>query len=374
MALADRLIARIRSNGPITFASFMEAALFDPEDGYYTTRAAIGFEDADYFTSGDLGPSFGRALARMAIDAHTALGRPAAWDLVEAGAGRGIVMRDLLAALERERPDAARGARPAIVEVSPRLRDLQAIALGGRELRWATAAHGLAPIHGLIFGNEVLDAFPVHVLVRTEDGVREVYVAAEGSRLVETLRAASRPDLRWRVPETLPMGGRWEVSLAAESWVAQIAAALTRGYLLLIDYADDEAGLLARLGEGTLRGFSRHRLMGDPLQRPGEIDITATVNVTAIRRAAEGAGLRLAGARTQREVLLALGAREAAARPSTPLEQLRAASRRSAVDTLLDPNGLGAFRVLLFAKDAPAAGFRAFGQERREVDRPRAWR
>ncbi len=364
MGLADRLSARIRSSGPITFASFMEAALFDPEEGYYTTRAAIGFDDGDYFTSAELGPAFGRALSRMAIDAWTALGRPSAWDLVEAGAGRGSAMRDLLTALERERPDAARAVRPAIVEVSPRLRQQQAIALAGRELRWASAAHSLAPIHGLIFGNEVLDAFPVHVLVRTEDGVREVYIEAQGTGLAETLRAPSQPDLRWRIPETLPLGGRWEVSLAAESWVAQTAAALTSGYLLLIDYGDDEGGLLARLGEGTLRGFSRHRLLGDPLQRPGQIDITATVNVTAIRRAAEGAGLRLVGMATQRDVLLALGVREAAARPSTPLEQLRAASRRSAVDTLLDPNGLGAFRVLVFAKDAPSTGFRAFGREK----------
>jgi SAM-dependent MidA family methyltransferase len=360
MTLTERLIRRIRSSGPITFADFMEAALFDPDDGYYTTRAAIGFEDGDYFTSADLGPAFGRALARMAIDAWTALGRPAAWDLVEAGAGKGTVMRDLLGALERERPDAARGARPAIVEVSPRLREQQAVALAGRELRWAGAAHALAPIHGLVFANEVLDAFPVHVLVRIDEGVREVYVEERDGELVETLRQPSHADLRWRVPETLPAGGRWEVSAGAESWVAQVAAALTSGYLLLVDYGDDETGLLARMGEGTVRGFSRHRLVTDPLQRPGETDITATVNVTAIRRAAEGAGLRLVGTRTQREVLTALGVREPAARVEAPLDRLRAASRRSAVDTLLDPRGLGAFRVLLFAKDAPVAGFRAF--------------
>jgi SAM-dependent MidA family methyltransferase len=365
VGLAERLTARIGASGPITFASFMEAALFDPQDGYYMTHAAIGFEDGDYFTSAELGPSFGRALSRMAIDAWTALARPPAWDLVEAGAGRGSVMRDLLTSLERERPDAARGVRPAIVEVSPRLREQQTIALAGRDLRWASAAHSLAPIHGLIFANEVLDAFPVHVLVRTEEGVREVYVDVEGPALVETLRPPSQADLRWRVPETLPLGGRWEVSTAAESWVAQIAVALTSGYLLLIDYADEEPGLMARLGEGTLRGFSGHRSIADPLQRPGAIDITATVNMTAIRRAAEGAGLRLVGGGTQRDVLIALGVREAAARASTPIEQLRAASRRSAVDTLLDPNGLGAFRVLLFAKDAPPTGFRAFAEDRR---------
>jgi SAM-dependent MidA family methyltransferase len=360
MTLGERLVRRIRANGPITFADFMEAALFDPEDGYYMARPAIGFEEGDYFTSADLGPAFGRALSRLAVDAWTALGRPPAWDLVEAGSGKGTVMRDLLAALERERPDAARGARAAIVEVSPRLREQQAVALAGRDMRWAATAHALAPIHGLIFANEVLDAFPVHVLVRTDEAVREVYVDERDGELVETLRAPSHPDLRWRVPETLALGGRWEVSTAAESWVAQVAAALTSGYLLLVDYADDEPGLLARMGAGTVRVFSRHRLASDPLERPGEVDITATVNLTAVRRAAEGAGLRVVGNGTQRDVLLALGVREPAARAAAPLQQLREASRRSAVDALLDPRGLGAFRVLLFAKDTPAEGFRAF--------------
>lgn len=362
--LGERLLRRIHVSGPITFADFMEAALFDPEDGYYTTRASIGFSGGDdFFTSADLGPHFGRALARVAIDAWVALGRPAEWDLVEAGAGRGSVMRDLLAALERERPDAARSARPAIVEVSPRLRDQQAWALEGRELRWATSVRGLAPIRGLVFANEVLDAFPVHVLVRTDEGVREVYVDEREGALAEVLRPPSQADLKWRVPEALPVGGRWEVSVAAEGWIAQLAAAIASGYVLFIDYADEEQGLLGRMGAGTVRGFSRHRFVSDALADPGRVDLTATVNVSAVRRAAEGAGLALVGSTTQRDLLLALGVREAAARaavPPTPIEQLRAASRRSAVDTLLDPNGLGAFRALLFAKDAPLAGFRAF--------------
>ncbi|HEX9494844.1 MAG TPA: SAM-dependent methyltransferase, partial [Candidatus Limnocylindria bacterium] len=118
MTLRDRLVERIRARGPITFADFMDAALYDPQAGYYTTHAAIGFEGADFLTSPELGPAFGRALARAAVDCWTAMGKPAQWDLVEAGAGRGILMRDLLDALGKERAEAARTARPAIVEVS----------------------------------------------------------------------------------------------------------------------------------------------------------------------------------------------------------------------------------------------------------------
>src|SRR5438093_11242155 len=337
----------------------MESSLFDAEDGYYTSHASLGFE-GDYVTSADLGPAFGRALARGVAELWRLMGRPQSWDLVEAGAGRGILMRDLLGALERERSDAARGARPAIVDVSPRMRAQQSLALEGRDLRWASVAHNLAPIQGVLFANEVLDAFPVHILVRTAEGVREVFVAESGGTLVETLRAPSSPDLRWRIPQSVPVGGRWETSPAAEGWVASLAAALVSGYLVLIDYGGDEAELLRREGAGTVRGFARHRLIADPLAEPGLHDLTASVDFTAIRRAAEGAGLQLVGTSTQRDVLTALGIREAAARPSTPIEQLRAASRRSAIDASLDPNGLGAFKVVCFAKDAPNEGLRIF--------------
>ena len=358
MTLHDRLVERIRGRGPMTFADFMDAALYDPQDGYYTTKASIGFDGADFLTSPELGPAFGRALARAAIDGWTGLGKPAPWDIVEAGAGRGILMRDLLETLSKERAEAARSARPAIVEVSPRLREQQALALEGRELRWASVAHALAPIRGVVFANEVLDAFPVHVLVRSDEGVREVYVDVKDGALTETLRAPSHPDLRYRVPDSLPPGGRWEVSLGAEGWVAQLAAALVQGYVVIFDYGGEEADLLTRGGTGTVRGFSRHRLVADALAAPGAHDLTASVNVTAIRRAAEGAGLVLAGVTTQRDALIRLGVRETYGRPTDPLDQLRAASKRSAIDVLLDPNGLGAYTVLCFAKDAPTEGLR----------------
>src|SRR5204863_340371 len=191
----------------------METALFDPEDGYYTTRASLGFE-GDFVTSPDLGPAFGRSLARGIADLWLIMGKPPTWDLVEAGAGRGILMRDLLGALERERPDAARGARPAIVEVSPRMRAQQSLALEGGAL------------------------------------------------------------------------------------------------------------------------------------------LAAAVACAGLRRGAEGAGLRLAGTWTQAGGRAALGIREATGRAATPVEQLREASRRSAVGALLDANGRGAFKVVCLAKGA----------------------
>jgi SAM-dependent MidA family methyltransferase len=246
------------------------------------------------------------------------------------------------------------------------MRAQQSLALEGRELRWASVARSLAPIRGVVFANEVLDAFPVHVLTRTAEGVREVFVGEENAALVEVLRPPSTPDLRWRIPESVPVGGRWETSPAAEGWVASLAAALVSGYILLIDYGGDETELLTRQGAGTVRGFMRHRLIADPLAEPGLHDLTASVDFTAIRRAAEGAGLQVVGTATQRDVLVALGIRESAVRPSTPIEQLRAASRRSAIDTLLDPNGLGAFKVVCFAKDAPTEGLRMFGGARTE--------
>ncbi|MFN2520972.1 MAG: class I SAM-dependent methyltransferase [Candidatus Limnocylindria bacterium] len=358
--LKARLIARIEATGPISFADYMAAALYDPDHGYYTTRAAIGFE-GDYITSSDLGPAFGRTLSRAVGEFWDALGRPMAWDLVEAGGGHGTFLRDLLASLERERPESVPGLRAAIVEVSPQLRRQQALALEGREVLWAASARSLAPIHGVVLANEVLDAFPVHVLVRSESGVREVHVAVRDGRLVETLLPASRDDLVPRVPGELPVGGRWEVSIAAEKWVADLGATVARGYVLFTDYGGDERSLLGREA-GTLRGFAGHRFIADPLASPGTADLTASVNFSAIRAAAERAGMTLVGQGTQRDVLLALGIREPTARSADAREQLRAASRRSAADALLDPNGLGAFVVMCFAKDAPTDRVRMFAR------------
>jgi SAM-dependent MidA family methyltransferase len=346
----------------------MDAALYDPNAGYYSARAAIGFE-GDYLTASDLGPHLGRALSRAIADFWQQLGKPGAWDLVEAGAGRGTLLRDALTSLERERADAARGVRPAIVEVSQHLRAQQSSALDGRDIRWASDPRALGPIEGVLYANEILDAFPVHVLVRTTDGAREVFVAVHEDRLVETLRPPNPPELRYRIPDAVPMGGRWEVSPRAEGWVAGLAAAMTRGYVLFIDYGGDESDLLTRFGSGTVRGFARHRLISDPFVDPGAHDLTASVNFTAIRRAAEGAGLTFVGRTSQREALLALGIRDMVARPATPIEQLRDVSRRSAIDTLLDPNGFGAFQVVCFAKDAPAEGLRLFATRQGSAQR-----
>src|SRR5206468_11869885 len=128
---------------------------------------------------------------------------------------------------------------------------------------------------------------------------------------------------------------------ATEDLIAMQAAALVSGYIVLIDYGGNESELITRQGSGTIRGFAQHRLVSDPLLDPGRHDLTASVDFTAIRRAAEGAGLRFAGSGTQRDVLIALRIREATARPATPIEQLRAPSRRSAVDALLDPSAPG---------------------------------
>ncbi len=368
MTLRDRLVARIRARGPMSFADYMAAALYDPEEGYYSSRVALGFE-GDYLTSPDLGPHFGRSLARAFADCWAALGKPAAWDLVEAGAGRGTLLREVLVSLERERQDAARGVRPAIVEVSPRLRAEQSSALEGRDIRWASDPRALAPVQGVIYANEILDAFPVHVLARTEEGIREVFVDEKGGRFTETLRPPHPPDLRYRVPESLPPGGRWEVSPDAEGWVAALAAALTRGYAVFIDYGGEEAELLTRLGSGTVRGFSRHHLLADPYAEPGAHDLTASVNFTAIRRAAEGAGFTFVGKTSQRDALISLGIRDVASRPTSAIEQLRDFGRRSAIDALLEPSGLGGFQVVCFAKDAPTDALRIFGTRARNEAR-----
>lgn len=239
---------------------------------------------------------------------------------------------------------------------------------------------------GCVVANELVDALPVHVVARGEGGpndLREVYVDVAGGRLVERLGEPSRPDLaasldRYRVPwRDYPAGWRAEVCLAAEPWMTRVASALDRGFTLIVDYGDTARRLYIRdRRRGTLMAYTGHRLGERPLANPGAQDLTTHVNFSALVDAGRAAGLRLAGLTTQRAFLERLGLRaEAEARaarlyPAADTDRasdrgqadyLRRAALRGAVTTLLDPAGLGGFRVLIQQRGVPGASRRLIG-------------
>lgn len=352
MPLTEILRAEIAAHGPMLFRDFMARALYDPEHGYYTSgRARIG-RKGDYFTSVSVGPLFGALLARQFAEVWEKLGRPADFTFVEQGAHDGTLAADVLAALPPEMP-----ARLTIVEPSPHWRALQAEKLAGRDVRWVENVTALAPFTGVHYSNELLDAFPVHLVRRAADGWQERAVAVEGERFVFADVPLSDERLLAHLPDA-PEGYTTEVNLAALDWIADLAPKLTRGLVLVIDYGYPRAEFHApHRTAGTLEAIAAHRRV-DPLAAPGAADITAHVDFTALAAATD---LEVLGFTDQHHFLTGLSRLHFAEGVRPDPRDMRA------FQTLSHPTMLGrSFKALALGRgvDAQLAGF-AFARDPR---------
>ncbi|MEW6487507.1 MAG: SAM-dependent methyltransferase [Thermodesulfobacteriota bacterium] len=362
--IADRIAER----GPVPFATFMEWALYHPEHGYYSSgRVRVGDDRGDFTTAPHLTGLFARCLARFVRRVDQALGQPDPFVLAEGGPGEGRLARDLLDCLRETAPHLYRRLRYAPDEASPALRERQA-------LLWAPHRDRLspwpppAPVQGIYLSNELLDAFPVHRLVRRQEALLEIHVALEEAgknpqetpRLREVLLPPSRPELaaRWARWEAggvaLPEGCEAEVNLQARSWLAGVSSALARGVVLTIDYGDEAARLYGpRRPRGTALAYRAHRAVVDLLEDPGGQDLTAHVDFTSLRRDGEELGLEAAPLLHLRDFLFASGLLEdLEALERDGLDETAAwEARRAAAPLLLPGQGMGeAFQVLVQAR------------------------
>jgi SAM-dependent MidA family methyltransferase len=284
--LADRLKEKIRGDGPLPFPDFMAAALYDPADGYYARPAGQVGRGGDFFTSVSSGSLFGRLLARHIAGWHRQAGSPARWRIVECGANDGSLAADILAAL-----DSPPGLEYTIVEPLPLLAAAQRERLPAARVVTSPDALATDPLPSFVFGNEVVDALPFHVI--GSDGhrwrIHGVTLSPDG-RFVWTDLGQAAPELVAGIP-TRPAGYRSEVRGGVPAFLAPLAAAMKGGRMLWLDYGFERDDYFhPSRTTGTLRTFSRHRAAEDPLESPGEIDITAHVDFTALAEALVQAG------------------------------------------------------------------------------------
>lgn len=362
-----RLLARIRaeiaaSGGWIPFTRYMEMALYAPGLGYYSGGAHKFGPAGDFITAPELTPLFGQALASQVADILAA----SAPQLIEVGAGTGLLAADLLAALENL------GQLPehyAILEVSGELRARQFDTLARQVPHLASRVKWLddlpASFSGAVVANEVLDVMPVHLVVATANGLAERGVAesAEGNLgwsdrpLGEAIAAAaSALDL------PRPIHGEYltELNLAGAAWMAEWAARLQHGAMLLIDYGYPRAEYyLPHRASGTLQCYYRHRAHNEPLLWPGLNDITSFVDFTSMADAAFDAGLEVYGYTSQAQFLFNCGLLEHLARrgPEESADYIRAAR---AAQRLTTPQEMGElFKVLAVGRGMarPLRGF-----------------
>ncbi|GAA5478602.1 hypothetical protein Hhel01_02102 [Haloferula helveola] len=292
--LAARIAEEIRENGPIGFDRFMGLALYDPAGGYYARRTGQVGREGDFFTSVSAGPLFGLLIARHLTQFWEDCGRPDRWRVLELGAHDGRLAEDILDHLPE---DALAALEYAILEPLPKLAAAQAERLGDR-VRIAGDAGDLEPLPGMLVANEVLDALPCRLVESDGSEWNELGVACE---MVRGLRSASEEASRFTyqslgpaapLTESLPLrpaGYRTEVRDNFESFLKPLSGLVQR--MLWFDYGFERDDYYAdSRAEGTLRTFHKHRADDNPLQSPGELDITAHVDFTAFREAVEACG------------------------------------------------------------------------------------
>jgi len=367
--LVAEMRARLEREGRMTFRDFMEMALYHPRHGYYRSPREKMGRAGDFLTSPEVHPLFGHMVGRQLAEMWEVMGSPARFDLLEMGAGNGLLARDLLRWAQRLHPAFFEAMTYRIAETSPALveRQRQTLeALGLRLGRKVTWEPGEAPVSGSVSGcllsNELVDSFPVHRVAVEGGELLEVHVVWQEGRFQEELGPLSTPELGAYFERLglLPGEGcRAEVNLAALVWMRRVAAALARGFAITFDYGHEAGHLYAPWRrDGTLLCFYRHNPSSDPYARVGKQDMTAHVDFTSLVEEGRRHGLELLGVTSQSRFLAALGIGEALARlpdgqapaPGAELSLEEYYARRRAVSELLDPAGLGRIRVLVQAR------------------------
>ena len=359
-SLRERIAAEIRQHGPIPFSRYMELCLYEPELGYYS-RAREQFGKAgDFYTSSDVHAVFGRLLARQFEEMWRALDSPERVELIELGPGRGLFARDVLDWSAKHFAGFSRALQYRFVEQSPHLRAKLQERLGehiaaGKCRVFANIDEAIADAgeHLIVFANEFFDALPVEVI----DFRGALRIGGENGRFTETFVEPSAADLEFldRYSVQPDKGERVEVSPATLMWIDRIANLFAQrsGFIVLIDYGYTREEQLAGRHRDTIMTYRQHVASASPYEAPGEQDITAHVNFTALRARAEARGLRTLGLLTQSQLLIGIGEAtefgDAFQDCKLPQERAKVALQ---LKHLISPAGMGeTFQVLLMSHD-----------------------
>jgi SAM-dependent MidA family methyltransferase len=355
--LRQKIIQEIREYGPMPFSRYMKLCLYHPELGYYSRNAEQFGKAGDFYTSSDVHAVFGRLLARQFEEIWRVLGSPNRIEILELGPGRGLFAQDVLDWSRKKFPEFFAALHYSLAEKSAALRQrLQAtLERYFQSRKVSLAAEGLAsdriknPI--IVFANEFFDALPVEVLSRQG----QLLISEKDGQLFETWHPPSPEALefldRYSVhPET---GERVEASLTAQRYMSQIAAVIERGIIIAIDYGYTRQEQLAGQHRGTIAAYRQHSVSENPYEAPGEQDITAHVNFTALAAAAEAQGLQVQPLVTQSQFLMGIGEHNQFADVfedcKLPQERAKVALQ---LKHLVTPAGMGeTFHVMIASKD-----------------------
>jgi SAM-dependent MidA family methyltransferase len=328
------------SQGWISFARYMELALYEPGVGYYAGGAQKFGRGGDFVTAPELGSLFGRTLARQLEELR--------YPVLEFGAGSGALAATLLS---------QHAFDYRIVEISPQLQARQQARLGTRA-QWLPALP--ERIRGVVIANEVIDAMPVHAVAWREEGIMERGVAYSDEKLMWKEKPATGELLAEAAKIQVPAPYESEIGLVARAWMREIAARLEEGVVFIFDYGFPRREYYhPQRATGTLMCHHRHRAHGDVFAHPGEEDITAHVDFTALAAAAADAGLEVLGYATQAQFLVNCGITEVLGEANVE-NALHYAPLAAEAQKLLSPAEMGElFKVLAVGRGVklPLRGF-----------------
>ncbi len=358
-SLANQLRARIQRDGPIAFRDWMEAALYDDCEGYYSRgdRTRWG-RVGDYRTSPERSPLFGATFARYFVKLYEEMGAPSELKIIEVGAGGGHFAKAVLKTLARQFPKLFEITKYLIDERSPLLRNHLRETL--KDLKDRVDFMSLNNVNepmasAIICSNELIDAMPVHRVITRQGKLLEFYVALNGSHEFVWLEAepsSQRLSIYFEDLNVPLLDGQIaEVNLAADDWLCSAASKLSSGYIVTIDYGAEANELydFEQRPNGTLRTFSRHRVGSDALSNPGTQDITTTVNWTQLKSVGAGCGLENVRFERQDRFLIAEGLLDQLTMMTEgPNRNAIAAELRIEARDLVLPTGMSAhFNVLV---------------------------
>jgi SAM-dependent MidA family methyltransferase len=321
-SLEKIIIEEIKNKGPITFETFMDMALYYPGLGYYASpETTIGCK-GDFYTSPHLHPIYGAMLAKVLMEMWMLIGQPNVFHVVEIGAGVGYLCKDIYdyllkpskdALLSKDKHEFLKSLKYLMVEPFPHFQKSQKETLGNhaREITWVNSLKEIGQeVTGCIFSNELLDAFPVH-LVEMEDELKEIYVVFDGKEFIEQKGEVSSVDIINYIKQfsiKMQWGYRTEINLKIRNWLEEIAAVLSSGFLLTIDYGySAEEYYNEDRTRGTLLCYYKHQINENPYKNIGKQDITAHVNFSSLKKWGEEFGLKTIGYCPQGIFLIACG-------------------------------------------------------------------
>ena len=346
------IVRCIRENGPMTFAAFMDAALYCPEGGYYTSPGGGRWgEKGDYITSLDVSPVFARLIAKQLHEIWLLSGSPESFELIEAGAGRGWLSKGILATLKDSWRPLYDIIKVRLIEKNPFLREKPQA-----KISWHRDFAGLErPAWACVLSNELIDSFPVHRVLRAGGRLREIHVDYDGERFIELIEEPSTEKLAAYIKDSgieLVDGMIMEINLNACKWLETVSTFLRKGFVITIDYGLPSRELYSpERRAGSLMCHYRHTLNDNPYINVGSQDITTHVDFSMLMNRGSALGLSLTGFTTQKNFFLGLGIIEELKEADAfgiGKDDYEKIKHNRAVAALISPGGMGdTFKVMI---------------------------